>query len=166
MGVLSDADILEAVKSGKLAIDPFLEKNLTPNGYDLSFTEIMIPDVHGTERVFREGRVLVPAKERFLFSTREIVTLPEDVTAQLWIRTSYARRGVMAAFGKVEAGFSGTLTIPAFNASAKQLELPVGDRFCQIVFERLETPARARYAERSGNYQHQRGVTLDRTGAP
>ncbi|HWG92394.1 MAG TPA: dCTP deaminase [Candidatus Thermoplasmatota archaeon] len=162
MTVFSDTDILQALQAGTLGITPFEERNLTPNGYDLSIAEIMVPDVHGTETRFREGRVVIPGQARFLVSTREVVRMPKDVCAQLWIRSSYARRGVIGVFGKVEAGFEGTLTIGAFNAGAQPLEIPVGDRFCQIVFERLLSPPRALYAERSGNYQNQRGITLAR----
>lgn len=161
MAVLSDSDILAALASGALGVDPFVERNLTPNGLDLTLGEIMVPDVHGTQ-VFREGKVSVPGKERFLVSTREVVRMPGDVTAQLWLRTSYARRGVLAQFGKIEAGFEGTLTIGAFNAARDPLEIPIGDRFCQIVLERLETPPRKLYADASGNYQNQRGITLAR----
>lgn len=162
MAVFSDSDILGALDSGALGIDPFEERHLTPNGYDLTLAEVMLPDVHGTDRVFREGRVIVPPRERFIASTREVVRMPADATAQLWLRTSWGRRGVLAQFGKVEAGFEGTLTVPMFNASAAPIEVPVGDRFCQIVFEKLMSPPRRLYSEASGTYQHQRGVTLAR----
>lgn len=162
MAVYSDTDILEALGKGDLGITPFEERHLTPNGYDLTVAEVMVPDVHGTETRFREGKVAVPGGARFLMSTREVVRMPGDACAQLWIRSSYARRGVIGVFGKVEAGFDGTLTVAAFNAGAHPLEIPIGDRFCQIVFERLLTPPRALYAERSGNYQNQRGITLAR----
>jgi dCTP deaminase len=84
------------------------------------------------------------------------------VTSQLWIRSSYARKGVLASFGKVDAGFQGTLTFGCFNASHEALEIPIGDRFCQIVFEKLEHEPKALYQQRSGTYQNQRGVTLKR----
>lgn len=161
MAVFSDSDLLAALEAGALGIEPFVEKSLTPNGYDLSIAEVMVPDVHGETR-FTEGTVAIPAKERFLVSTREAIRMPGDACAQLWLRTTWGRRGVIAMFGKVEAGFAGTLTIPAMNASARTLEVPIGERFCQIVLERLETPPRKLYAERSGNYQNQRGVTLAR----
>ncbi len=162
MAILSDADILDAVRSGALGLDPFEERHLTPNGYDLTVAEVMVPDVHGTDQVFRDGPVSVPPRERFILSTREVVRMPPDVAAQLWLRTSWGRRGVLAQFGKVEAGFSGTLTVPAFNAAAAPVDVAVGDRFCQIVFERLSSSPRRLYAERSGHYQNQRGVTLAR----
>lgn len=85
-----------------------------------------------------------------------------QITSQLWIRSSYARKGIMASFGKVDAGFHGTLTFGCFNASDTDVEIPIGDRFCQIVFENLASVPKALYQERSGTYQNQRGVTLQR----
>lgn len=85
------------------------------------------------------------------------------VSSQLWIRSSYARKGVMASFGKVDAGFHGTLTISCFNANDEPLEIPIGDRFCQIVFEKLESMPNELYEKKSGNYQNQRGIQLKKT---
>jgi dCTP deaminase len=98
-------------------------------------------------------------------STLERVRLGPALAGQLWIRSSYARKGILAAFGKVEAGFDGTLTIGAFNAAAQPVAIPIGERFCQLAFEPLSSPAAKVYAQRSGNYQGQRGVTLAREQA-
>jgi dCTP deaminase len=68
----------------------------------------------------------------------------------------------LASFGKVDAGFHGTLTFGCYNANHEELEIPIGDRFCQIVFENLSTSADELYDKRSGTYQNQRGVTLKR----
>ena len=159
MTVLSDKDIENAMKSGNLGIEPFIEKNLTPNGYDLSIDEIYI---RKTDQHIKEGIATIPSLTWFAISTKEFVKMGPQITSQLWIRSSYARKGVMASFGKVDAGFHGTLTIGCFNASDKELEIPIGDRFCQIVFENLSTVADTLYDKRSGTYQNQRGVTLKR----
>lgn len=164
MGILSDADILARRQAGALGIEPFDERCLTPNGYDLRVAEAMLPDE--STAVHREGKVVVPAQARFLVSTMERLRMPPDVTAQLWIRSSYARRGVLGGFGKIEAGFEGTLTVGGFNAARAPLELPIGDRFCQVVFERMESAPRRLYAERSGNYQGQSGITLAKDRSP
>ena len=158
MAVLSDGDILARRVAGDLAVEPFEDRCLTPNGYDLRVAEVMLPD-EGQD-VVREGKIAVPGHARFLVSTLERVRMPRDACGQLWLRSSYARRGVLGSFGKVEAGFEGTLTLGAFNASRHPVEVPVGDRFCQLVFERMESAPRVGYAERSGNYQGQSGITL------
>jgi Fe-S-cluster containining protein len=79
---------------------------------------------------------------------------------QLWLRTTWARRGVLASFGRIDAGFDGTLTFGAFNTSADRLEVPIGETFAQVVVESMSGSAEADYSERSGHYQHQRGVTV------
>jgi len=159
MAVLSDIDIEQALQSNALGIEPFVQKNLTPNGYDLSIEEIFI---RKTDQHIKEGVAVIPPLTWFAISTKEFVKMGPQITSQLWIRSSYARKGILASFGKVDAGFHGTLTFGCFNASDKEVEIPIGDRFCQIVFENLESVPKALYHERSGTYQNQRGVTLKR----
>ncbi len=159
MAVLSDADIELALQRKELSIEPFVEKNLTPNGYDLSIEEVFI---RKTNQHIKQGVAVIPPLTWFAVSTKEYVKMGPHLTSQLWIRSSYARKGTLASFGKVDAGFHGTLTFGCFNASDTDLEIPIGDRFCQIVFEHLEHTPKALYQERSGTYQNQRGVTLKR----
>jgi dCTP deaminase len=159
MTVLSDIDITNYMDIDKLDLDPFNQKNLTPNGYDLTIEEIFIKK---TNEHVKEGVAVIPPFSWFAISTKEFVKMSDKITAQLWIRSSYARKGIMASFGKVDAGFHGTLTISCFNATDEKIDLPIGDRFCQIVFEKLESLPAELYDKKSGNYQNQRGVTLKR----
>jgi dCTP deaminase len=160
LSILSDDDIIRWRREGKLSIEPFHEENLTPNGYDLTIAEVL---VGGTSGKSSKG-AQVPPLTSFAVSTEEVVALGPMVTGQIWIRTSWARRGVLASFGRVDAGFSGTLTLAAFNASPAHLKVEAGMTFAQMVFEELRTPARLPYPERSGHYQGQRGVTPPREG--
>jgi len=157
MSILSDVDIKKNLDNEQLGIEPFVEKNLTPNGYDLSIDEVFIKK---TDEHIKEGMAVVPPLSWFAISTKEFIKMGPMITSQLWIRSSYARRGVMASFGKVDAGFHGTLTISCFNSNDEPLELPIGDRFCQIVFENLMSVPSDLYDKKSGNYQNQRGIRL------
>ena len=96
----------------------------------------------------------------FYVSTIEKVELPNYISAQLWLRTSWIRKGIIAGLGKVDAGFKGTLTFMGYNVSNSDIELSISDRFVQIVFETLHSPALISYEKRSGNYQGQNGITL------
>ena len=157
MSILSDGGILKAMESGELAIEDFVEKNLTPNGYDLTISEIKV----GQEGVTQtDGDVIIPPGKWFAVSTKEYIKCGPQITTQLWIRTSWARKGIISSFGKVDAGFEGTLTLSAHNSSDNEVVIPIGQRFAQIVFERLDAPSEKVYAQRSGNYQGQRGVKL------
>jgi dCTP deaminase len=157
MSILSDRDIIEAFKTQDLDIEPFVEKNLTPNGYDLSIEEVFIKK---NDEYVKKGKALIPPLSWFAISTREFVKMGPKITSQLWIRSSYARKGILASFGKVDAGFHGTLTISCFNANDESLEIPIGDRFCQIVFENMENVPSELYDKKSGNYQNQIGIKL------
>ncbi|KYK24458.1 hypothetical protein AYK24_06120 [Thermoplasmatales archaeon SG8-52-4] len=157
MSILSDRDIKRSIDDSSLGIEPFIEKNLTPNGYDLSIDEVYI---RKTDDHIKEGIAVIPPLTWFAISTKEFVKMGPQITSQLWIRSSYARKGVMVSFGKVDAGFHGTLTISCFNSNDEPLEIPIGDRFCQIVFENMESTPSELYDKKSGTYQNQRGVKL------
>ena len=157
MSILSDIDIKNSIENNELGIEPFVEKNLTPNGYDLSIDEVFI---RKTDDHIKEGIAKIPAQTWFAISTKEFVKMGPKITSQLWIRSSYARLGVMASFGKVDAGFHGTLTISCFNSNNEPLEIPIGDRFCQIVFENMQSVPSELYDKKSGNYQNQKGIKL------
>src|SRR5947209_19385625 len=107
MAMLSDGDIRRYQAKGELRIEPFDEANLTPNGYDVTSEEVLVPssDVRTTR-----GVANVPPLTRFAVSTRESVSLGRHVAGQLWLRTTWARRGVPGGFGLIDAGFAGTLS--------------------------------------------------------
>ena len=157
MSILSDRDIKRSIDDSTLGIEPFIEKNLTPNGYDLSIDEVYI---RKTDTHIKDGIAVIPPLTWFAISTKEFVKMGPQITSQLWIRSSYARKGVMVSFGKVDAGFHGTLTISCFNSNDLPLEIPIGDRFCQIVFENMESIPSELYDKKSGTYQNQRGIKL------
>jgi len=158
MSIWSDTDFLRAVEDGDFKAMPWRPEDLTPNGLDLRIAHVQV--VGQMDAPVSEGTVTVPAGERFVIGTQEYLEMPVGAVGSLWIRSSYARRGVLASFGKVDAGFHGNLTVGCFNASHEAIQVPVGDRFCQIVLEDLKSAPQAAYAEKSGNYQGQTGVTL------
>ncbi len=157
MCILPDHEIMESLRSGKLRIDDFSQESLTPNGYDLRISEISVPS---EKTSIRSGKAMIPPKAIFFVSTLEYVALPSDISAQLWLRTSWIRKGILAGLGKVDAGFSGTLTFMAYNVSDTEIEIPMGSRFVQMVLETLHSPATLTYEKRSGHYQGQKGITL------
>ena len=155
MSILSDEAILAALDVGEIEIEPFNAENLTPNGYDLSIKEIEIskgPKV-------TEGDLIIPEGKRFAVSTKERIACGPNVCAQLWLRTSWARKGIMCSFGKIDSGFDGTLTLLGFNSGEEDVKLVTGETFAQMIFEVMTGPATSLYSERSGNYQNQSGVT-------
>ena len=147
--ILSDRDIKESILKGEISIEPFNKDNLTPNGYDLTVKEIYIGGK------IKEFAAIEPMTW-FAVSTMEYIKL-KNATAQLWIRSTYARKGLLSSFGKVDAGFEGCLTISCFNAH-QRVELKKGKRFCQIVFEKLASKPSKYYR---GSYTGHKSIKLE-----
>lgn len=158
MSVLSDGDILRLIREEAMAIEGFAEPNLTPNGYDCTIAEVSIP---GSDIKISDGEVKIPPGRRFAVSTREYFRLGPGVCASLWIKTSWARKGVVGAFGKIDAGFEGNLTLLAYNSSDDEITVQIGNKFAQVVFESMLSIPQKLYSQRSGNYFGQKGVTLE-----
>ncbi|MFW5946525.1 MAG: dCTP deaminase [Candidatus Natronoplasma sp.] len=154
--ILSDSQIKDLIDKGELAIRDFKEENLTPNGYDLTIEEVVVEE----RKPQNKGDAVVPKDTWFAVSTEEYVVFPSNLAGELWIRTTWARRGIISSFGLIDAGFEGTLTLSAFN-SYKEIEIPIGETFAQLTFHLLSEESAKKYSERSGNYQGQKGVTLD-----
>ncbi len=83
-------------------------------------------------------------------STLESVKVPSDLMAVLYPRSSTNRRGLSVDLtGIVDAGYEGQLMIPVRNnTTSHTIRIYPGERFCQIVFEKLSnivTPRESRY---------------------
>lgn len=158
MSILSDRDIIKSVKTGSIVISDFSKNNLTPNGYDLQISEIFVSRAGDVQK---KDTVNIPPKTMFYVSTVERIKMPNNICAQLWLKTYWIRKGVIASFGKIDAGFEGTLTIGAYNATDESISISIGEKFCQVVFEALISASQKNYEERSGHYQGQTGITLE-----
>ena len=159
MSVLSDAEIAGLCTAPAPLIEPFREEHLTPNGYDLSVNEIHILAT-GEDRL-AEGQttINIPPGNAFLVSTVEYLRIPNGLTGTLWLRSSWARKGVVASFGMVDAGFQGNLTFGAHYLGHRPLVMELPVRFAQIVFTTMSKAAGREYRLHSGNYYGQRGLT-------
>ncbi len=154
MSVLSDNEILDMINEGNLISKDFSLSSLTPNGYDVRIGSIKL-----LEKV--EEHIEVPAGSGFYVSSMEYFSFPDTVMGEIWIRSSYSRKGIIGSFGAIDAGFSGNLTLYFYNASSSPIELHSGDRIAQVVFHRLEQSAKSNYEQRSGSYQFSKGITLN-----
>jgi dCTP deaminase len=156
--MLSDGELLELIGSGHIDIKPFSEKNLTPNGYDLSVGGIDIEDAVLKADIYE--KFLIPRLSPFRVVSLEYVTLSNGFTANLWLKQRYARRNIQATFSQIDAEFFGTLAFCCFNANNSPITIEKGSPFAQIVFHRLDVPPLKGYAERSGHYKGQKDTLL------
>lgn len=166
MAIITRADIIERVKEGSLAFKPSLDQfQLQEHSVDLrlGFT-FMIPKMwhmtpHGRESLdithfdkrnheffdvieLEQGQYfdLLP-QEYILVSTLEAITMPKDLMAVLYPRSSTNRKGLsLDLTGIVDAGYSGQLVLPIRNNTRSQsVRLYPGERLCQVAFEELKS---------------------------
>lgn len=152
--MLSDFDVLTMIKNQSLIIDPFNRDHLTPNGYDLSVGKIRL------EKSKTKGKywVKIPPNAWFLISTKESIALGRQTCASLWIKSTWARLGIIGSFGKVDAGFEGKLVLSFLNFSRKALTISTGQPIVQITFEKMQHGTSRDYKERGGKYHRQPGL--------
>ena len=155
MAVINDSEIEQLCSRGILISSEFNPNNVTPNGYDLTVDVIRM----GSTDYSNETEV--PPLMHFLVSTREYLSMPSDICAQMWIRSSMARKGIIGSFGFIDAGFQGNLTLSFFNSSSEKFSISPGSRIAQIVFLRMESSSSRDYGNRSGNYQGSRGIQVN-----
>jgi dCTP deaminase len=139
MGVLSDSEVLDYMKDGKLKIEPFASESLGPAGYDLRL---------GSSLLASPGKCM-------LAHTLELLEIGASICGQIFLRSSFAREGLVGNFALVDPGFRGQLTLPIINMGLVPVELKEGERIAQIVFHKLDRLPNKTY---SGKYQNSLGA--------
>jgi dCTP deaminase len=180
MSVLTRAEILAYVKDGKVSFTPTLDTfQLQAHSVDLrlGFTFLVPKSWHLTKKgrealhmdYFAEDRPeyfdiveleqgqffdLLPG-EHILVSSLESIKIPEDLMAVMYPRSSTNRKGISVDLtGIIDSGYEGQLVIPVRNNTQSQtVRLYPGERFCQVVLERLDQSVDARKSR-----YHQRDI--------
>lgn len=168
--ILSDADLMHYRENGLYDIHPWDQDRLQPASYDLTLAPyVSMERSNGALRWWdtwkfdEDGNLelvytLEPGQFA-LFSTIEIVTLSNQLAAQVAGKSTWARRGlIVESAGWVDPGFSGQLTLELKNLTEHPIKLTAGDPIAQIVFMELRTKALRGYSVR-GRYQDQVGPT-------
>jgi dCTP deaminase len=104
------------------------------------------PDYFDVIELEKEQTFELLPGEYVLASTLETVGIPDDLMAILYPRSSTNRKGLSVDLtGIVDSGYEGQLAIPIRNNTESQtIKLYPGERFCQIVFEKLDEVAKVR----------------------
>jgi dCTP deaminase len=152
--MISDREIKSMVSNGELIVSNFRPEQLTPNGYDLTIGELRIQGEKGSDNA-------VPPKTLFWVSTREELWIIPGLVGQIWLKSSFCRRGILGSFGLVDSGFRGQLTLTLYNASNEAVMIDPGRPIAQIAFSHMSALPEMTYEKRSGNFQNQAGIVTD-----
>ncbi|MFA5106279.1 MAG: dCTP deaminase [Candidatus Micrarchaeia archaeon] len=163
--VLSDNDILQAVKAGEIAFSPKMKPgqlngasvDLTLGGVFWKFKEkyVKAGEVDLSKVGFAEATYKVNApkirlgpSEMCLGITEEKITLSPGIIGTLEGRSRFARMGlaVHVTSALVQPGSSNHQVLEIVNMAPFPVVIRKGMRISQVVFERLESPTTKPYA--------------------
>lgn len=169
-------------------IEPFAEKQnrevngqkiisygLSSYGYDarcsnefMIFTNvdnaIVDPKNFSTQSfVERETDVcVIPPNSFVLTRTVEYFRIPKDVLVVCLGKSTYARCGLIVNVTPLEPGWEGHVTLELSNTTPLPAKVYANEGIAQFLFFKGSSACETSYADRSGKYMAQRGVTLPR----
>jgi len=124
-------------------VDP---KNFTENSFVTRNTDVCI----------------IPPNSFVLARTVEYFKIPKDVLVVCVGKSTYARCGIIVNVTPLEPGWEGHVTLEFSNTTPLPAKIYANEGACQFLFFQGNEPCETTYADRSGKYQGQTGVTTPR----
>ena len=149
--VLVNHQIVRAVKTGVIEIDPFNEINVRPACIDFTLDDVVITTTGEKVDISGGQGFVLPSGGSLHVSTRERIALPRDYMGRAGATADLARLGFMTSQGlQVEPGFQGHLYFCIFNAGSGDFELHGGMPIVSL--EIMPLSATPSYAEKHAGH--------------
>jgi deoxycytidine triphosphate deaminase len=78
--------------------------------------------------------IIIKPGEIFLVTTLEKVNLPQNLTSNMWMRSTLYRSGIVMCGGNISPGYQGELSFLFYNAGKVKMEIELGARIVHIIF--------------------------------
>lgn len=171
--ILSDRDMKQYIKKGKLIFEPALTADqIGPASIDLKLGNIF--------KVFKQGKYLsldvkkgipsefmeeihIPDGEAFILhpgsfalaATKEYISVPDTLSVKVEGKSTLARMGILVhTAGFVDPGFEGSITLELSNQANLPIIIYPGMYICQIDCIILSSPAENPYNTRKKSLYH------------
>jgi len=153
MAVLGRMEIAQKVSNGDLKITPFQEDKIEPASYDCRLGDVLAAGI---------GRVDWGSGDEFVLesnswasiASEEQFEIPGNLCASYGIRSSLARRGVIAFGGpQIDPGYVGRIFVSLYNPTLEPIILKHLQDIMSVVFYELSSEVDRGY---SGPYQGQK----------
>ena len=181
--LLSDRDLIDELKAGRLQLDPFEPELVQPSSIDVRLDRlfrvfnnhlythidpsIRQDDLTAPVEVDEDQPFVLHPGEFVLASTLAVITLGDQLAGRLEGKSSLGRLGLLthSTAGFIDPGFSGHVTLELSNVANLPITLWPGMKIGQLCFFRLSSPAEHPYgsAASGSRYQGQRGPTASRS---
>ena len=120
-----------------------------PKGFDAGSFVDVVADV-----------CVIPPNSFALASTVEYFRIPRNVLTICLGKSTYARCGIIVNVTPLEPEWEGHVTLEFSNTSPLPAKIYANEGACQFLFLKGNEPCETSYADRSGKYMRQKGVTL------
>ncbi len=182
-GIMPDHWIRQAAREEGM-IEPFVEKQkrdgaisfgLSSYGYDarcsdefMIFTNVdnaIVDPKDFSHQSFVERKTpvcVIPPNSFVLTRTVEYFRIPKDVLVICLGKSTYARCGLIVNVTPLEPGWEGHVTLEISNTTPLPAKVYANEGIAQFLFFKGSSPCETSYADRSGKYMGQKGVTLPR----
>jgi dCTP deaminase len=90
----------------------------------------------------------------------EYMKIPRNVMCVCVGKSTYARCGIITNVTPLEPGWEGHVTLEISNTTTLPAKIYAGEGLVQVLFFASEEDCQVSYADRSGKYQGQRGITI------
>jgi dCTP deaminase len=180
VAILNDSEIARLCMD-KAMIEPWaphrghgISHGVSSFGYDMRVADewtwykhgVLLDPKHVTEAQVHRAHadsIMMEPGEFVLCRSVEHFIIPDDVMVVVLGKSTYARCGIIVNVTPLEPGWRGHVTIELSNTNTVPVRVYANEGIAQCLFFRGERPV-ITYADRSGKYQGQHGVTLPRSG--
>ena len=128
-GLLSDVDIQKFIDKRKISITPFNESNLTPVGYNLTFTKFiysvnkdLLIKIEKDEKT-RENYCFIPQNDTVLILTNEAVWVSEEIAGTFHSKVGIVSKGFGHIGTTLDPKWEDPLLISLNNPTKNRIKL-------------------------------------------
>jgi dCTP deaminase len=111
---------------------------------------------------FKGDVCIVPPNSFALGRSVEYFRIPRDVLVICLGKSTYARCGIVVNVTPLEPEWEGHVTIEISNTTPLPAKIYANEGIAQLIFLGSADGCEVSYADKSGKYQAQRGITLPR----
>ncbi len=164
--ILNDRELRKLIEKGMIKNYIDIDKQLTPQGFDMSVSKIYRINGAGVIDFSNKDRLIPPSKEilwgeggvflekgNYKVKLREYVELPENIIALAWPRSSLLRCGATINNAVWDAGFKGYSEV-LLVVGENGLRLKKNARILHMVFFRIENPEKPYNGVYSSKFLH------------
>jgi dCTP deaminase len=186
MTIMSDSWIAEMAER-HLMIDPFVPKQISSDESGKKLVSYGLSSYGYDARVANEFKIfsnvnsgivdpknfsslnvvdhvgpfcIIPPNSFALASTVERFKIPRDVLVICMTKSTYARCGIIVNVTPLEPEWEGRVTLEFSNTTPLPTKIYANEGGCQFIFLKGDKACNVSYADRSGKYMNQSGITL------